>query len=275
MLDQRPTSRPRLPITGDVQAGLYSSLSRRPHSFERTLLWAVCSMAFFGFFRLGELLVPSIRGHVPASHLSWADVCVDNISTPSLLRVRLRVSKCDQAGRGVDVFLGSPFCPVAAVLSYMALRGPREGPFFLAADGSPLTKSVFVAALRELLRSCGLDPSSYSGHSFRIGAATTAGLAGVEDSTIKSLGRWSSNAFQIYPEIRAGHCLSKACIWYLRPEWTRSSVSKGMYENQWVNWDLLWWFFIFNDRCSNLKYVPFLGYGRVPWVVQPPIIVHP
>lgn len=201
MLDQRPTSRPRLPITGDVLAGLYSSLSRRPHSFERTLLWAVCSMAFFGFFRLGELLVPSIRGHVPASHLSWADVCVDNISTPSLLRVRLRVSKCDQAGRGVDVFLGrvdSPFCPVAAVLSYMALRGPREGPFFLAADGSPLTKSVFVAALRELLRSCGLDPSSYSGHSFRIGAATTAALAGVEDSTIKSLGRWSSNAFQIY-----------------------------------------------------------------------------
>ena len=37
----------------------------------------------------------------------------------------------------------------------------------------------------------------YSGHSFRIGAATTA-LMDVEDSVIKMLGWWESAAYQWY-----------------------------------------------------------------------------
>lgn len=35
-------------------------------------------------------------------------------------------------------------------------------------------------------------------HSFRIGAATSAAKAGIEDSTIHMLGRWSSSAFLVY-----------------------------------------------------------------------------
>jgi hypothetical protein len=38
----------------------------------------------------------------------------------------------------------------------------------------------------------------YSGHSFQIGAATTAGSVHVEDHLIKILGRWSSDAYCKY-----------------------------------------------------------------------------
>jgi len=44
----------------------------------------------------------------------------------------------------------------------------------------------------------GVDPTCFSGHSFWIGAATTAAQVGVEDATIKMLGRWESAAYQRY-----------------------------------------------------------------------------
>lgn len=44
----------------------------------------------------------------------------------------------------------------------------------------------------------GLSPHLYTGHSFRIGAATTAAECGVLDSTIQMLGRWSSMAYKTY-----------------------------------------------------------------------------
>ena len=40
----------------------------------------------------------------------------------------------------------------------------------------------------------GLCPEQYAGHSIRIGAATAAAIAGVEDSTILMLGRRNSAA---------------------------------------------------------------------------------
>jgi hypothetical protein len=48
------------------------------------------------------------------------------------------------------------------------------------------------------LAKAGLKPEKYAGHSFRIGAATTAAACGVQVVTIKTLGRWKSEAYQLY-----------------------------------------------------------------------------
>ena len=55
-----------------------------------------------------------------------------------------------------------------------------------------------MTTLKQGLRSAGLDMNHFSGHSLRIGAATSAAAAGVPDHLIKILGRWQSEAYQLY-----------------------------------------------------------------------------
>ena len=80
-------------------------------------------------------------------------------------------------------------------------RGMTAGPLFTFRDGRVLTRERFVAAVREGLKKCGVDSTRYAGHSFRIGAATTAAAKGVEDALIKTLGRWESLAYLQYVKI--------------------------------------------------------------------------
>ena len=44
----------------------------------------------------------------------------------------------------------------------------------------------------------GIPAVNYTGHSFRIGAATSASMARVPDLTMLMLGRWQSAAFLRY-----------------------------------------------------------------------------
>ena len=158
-------------------------------------------MAFFGFFRLGELLPECATSYSIATHLSWEDVAVDSHENPSMVQIHLKRSKCDQFGVGADIVVGSTsksLCPVTAILQYTKIRGERPGPFFVLPSGDPVTKPWFISQLRTILAAVGLQESQYAGHSFRIGATTMAALAGVEDSTIQTLGRWHSAAFLQY-----------------------------------------------------------------------------
>ena len=52
--------------------------------------------------------------------------------------------------------------------------------------------------LQSGLQSRGITASAYTGHSFRIKAATTAAARGIPDFLIKTLGRWESAAYTVY-----------------------------------------------------------------------------
>ena len=192
--------RVRLPITPTILDKLREQWERGKNS-ERLALWAVSALCFAGFFRLGELLPTADSRTALGSCVQWGDVAVESEQAPSMLRVHLRVSKCDQFGKGASIYVGKaegPRCPVVAVVAYMAARGPTAGPFFRNQQGRPMLKAYFVAELRKALTAAGLDQTAFAGHSFRIGAATAAAQAGVPDSTIQILGRWSSAAFLTY-----------------------------------------------------------------------------
>ena len=118
-----------------------------------------------------------------------------------MIQVSIKQSKTDPFRKGVQLFLaktGKNICPITAIIPYLALRGAKQGPLFLYQSGNYLTRQDFTTLLRTTLRQAGLDGSQYAAHSFRIGAATTAKEAGISDVHIKMLGRWKSNAYQLY-----------------------------------------------------------------------------
>ena len=115
------------------------------------------------------------------------------------MQVQIKSSKTDPFRHGVFIYLGrgdSSLCPVVSV--FMVRRGSAPWPFFQFADGRYLTRDRFVSNVHLALQRAGIDRSRYSGHGFRIGAATMAALCGLPDSLIKTLGRWESAAYTVY-----------------------------------------------------------------------------
>ena len=196
-----PGKRTRLPITPEILLklrGVWEASSKQHNSI---MLWAACCLCYFGFLRAGEITVPAESAYDPGEHLNFSDVAVDSISNPSMLKVKIKASKTDPFRQGVDIFIGktdNKLCPVAAMLAYLAKRGNHKGMLFHYEDKKLLSRDRFVASVREALAAAGVDCKSYSGHSFRIGAATAAGKCGLPPATIQTLGRWESSAYLLY-----------------------------------------------------------------------------
>ena len=193
--------RERLPITPPLLRKIKSMWDNQAENYDTIMLWVACCLAFFGFLHVGELTVPSDSAFDPSVHLYWGDLAVDNPMNPTVMSVRLKASKTDPFRKGITLYIGrvsSDLCPVSAMLVYLVSRGKKAGPLFAFQDGKPLTRQRFVAAVRDALHQVGVNAESYAGHSFRIGATTTATSRVLEDSTIQTLGRWRSLAYLEY-----------------------------------------------------------------------------
>ena len=70
---------------------------------------------------------------------------------------------------------------------------------------TPLSKPKFVEHVCRTVLAANIPAHLYTGHSFRIGAATTAASAGIEDSTIQTLGHWKSSAYLLYIRLNPSH----------------------------------------------------------------------
>lgn len=169
-------------------------------SYDDTLWLAVLYTGFNGLHRLGELVWPDLRSEqdfrkvIPFSSLRRSDAPCPHYS------YHLPGHKGNRFFEGNTVMIttrndGADAIPILA--AYVALRNTgrktRCHPaLFVREDGSIPTRSWFMSRLR-----ANFGPS-YAGHSVRSGGATDLATRGIPDSIIQKMGRWSSDAFQIY-----------------------------------------------------------------------------
>lgn len=172
--------------------------------YEVALFHAVMLCAFFCFMRISEFAAVS-KTNIQSSLILASDVEFTNLGQDNAsVLVTFRYTKNNQMGTPQIVELirsgDETICPVRALTLYAQMRPKREGSFFFVCHfgGDPLTQYQFNATLKQVLIFLGLGGSPFSAHSFRIGAASTAALLGFSFDEVKAMGRWRSDAAQLY-----------------------------------------------------------------------------
>lgn len=191
--------RNRLPITKDVLRRITTTTSLSVDDLNYNTAFKV---AWAGFLRVGEFTYTPQALAMPSfsqTGLTRSDITFSEDDDYAILR--LKRSKTDVKHTGVEIILAatnSSTCPVTALrLLFERDHQPPRAPLFSLQNG-PFTRKSVIDFLKARLVTAGIPIEGYSGHSFRKGAAQHASDNGMLDEQIKTLGRWSSSAFQLY-----------------------------------------------------------------------------
>ena len=189
----------RAPITFNMLINICQALRLVCcNGYEAKLFQSAFTLAFFGLFRISELLGKSQDSRLKA--LQRDDIIFLNDS--KVIQVTLRVYKTNQLG--VPTLLKLPcennnlVCPVCTMLNYLQLRPNVKGPLFIHLNGSLVTRYQFAAILAKCIQVCNGSSRNYKSHSFRIGRATQLVASGVSGADVMKLGRWRSDAYLKY-----------------------------------------------------------------------------
>jgi hypothetical protein len=187
--------RPRDEIERPLLTSMLRTLDLNRH--DHVNLRAAFTVAFAAFLRSGELTWDTWDHNSHHLHLSRGSV--QFIKNGAILL--LPRSKTDPFGKGTPIVLSpapDEACPIRALKTLFS-RYPTANttPLFNRLAG-PFNQSWFVASLKDAILASGHDPSHFSGHSFRRGAANSAVAAGLSKDELKELGRWKSDAVNRY-----------------------------------------------------------------------------
>ena len=186
--------RERSEITKEILEAIATTF--KPTYDELNLRTAFC-VAFAAFLQPSEFTWESWDANKHTTHMTRESV---QFTTEGVL-LHLPKSKTDQFRQGHTIplaFSGDSTCPVKALQMLLtAYPKPKSEPLFSRTLG-PFNKRWLADNLSTALLHAGYDPTTYSGHSFRRGAANSAVAAGISRENVKILGRWKSDAVNRY-----------------------------------------------------------------------------
>ena len=196
------------PITYHLLDAMLSKLSS---SRDHLIIASAISLQYFACLRASELCSNLSQARAPTR----SDISFYSDAGALVMTYLCHSSKTAPHGFQVHVGCsGMPACAPCIMHRYLNLHplSPSDHLFTLSSS-LPLSYSLYNSIIKDLVKSLGLDPSLYSSHSLRAGAATQAHRSGLDPASIKRLGRWKSQAYLAYlrppPESNA----------YLAPAW--------------------------------------------------------
>jgi len=148
------------------------------------------------------LLLIGFAGAFRRSELSRID-CESIERTARGIVITIPKSKTDQEGQARHVAIPhgrSAICPIRALDQWLELSGVTEGPVFrpVTRRGQVLPHRLsgdsIAKIIKHRVKTIGLDPARYSGHSLRAGFVTSAATAGAPAWRIKAQTGHASDA---------------------------------------------------------------------------------
>ena len=192
--------RQKLPVSLEHLCKFYNYLDLS--NLKHLSCWCAMLIAFFGCFRLSNLVPSSKSKFDELKHLKRDDVRFEN----ELMLIYYKWSKTNQHCSKVSWV---PICPVADSrfnvkfyfqLLFSSVKAADNAPLFSFDKKEFHSRHSLVRLLDKCIFNADLSLSDYSWHSFRRGAAVFAFELGLADSAVQLLGDWSSSAFKIYLE---------------------------------------------------------------------------
>ena len=194
----------KYPIDYDLLCQMFNALQ----SDSNTQVWqAIICLAFFAGLRGSEYTAHEL-GQVK-KHVTLDQVVIDYQKTQPIMYFTVSQSKTSQHSYSIPLGCTKvPVCPICTMVKYLSnyqsaaisCNQPVSAckPLFVLNDGTIITKRLVNEKIKQLAATLGLDPTHYSTHSIRAGAATTAAKHGFHEWEIMRLGGWKSATYMSY-----------------------------------------------------------------------------
>lgn len=221
--DNQTHSRIKLPITTTMLRSFAPLLDH--HKRSDALVLAMMWLATTAMLRISEFTIDN-KDNDHLLSLSQLSFIAHNNTTIDTLRVNdikaikhailhLQASKTDPFRAGVDITIAATET-IQHLCSYLAhikhQRVNNNSPLFSFSDGAAANRSWFMKQVSTLLSQSGYNAQHYTSHSFRKGGAVSLQEMNVADSVIRLMGRWKSDAFNLYVQHPTSNTINNAMM---------------------------------------------------------------